>query len=336
MNRTPEADYLVELRQILEECFDESELRTFCFDLHIDYDSLRAESKADGARELVGYFNRRGNITELDRAVRQSRPEPTAGLVPPPTKQKFFSANDEQDIASPSWNTGTAAKRLVLVSVVTLVLGSILGALGYRAVFSRRTPAQLSPDFERIPLGQLRESIQSDLGPGSGRPDLYTVRVPFETGWTVRTQCRDAQSASTSISIGTGISQATGVHLVMHGGWVIKDYDHQQAGLVRLRFSDGTVHETPLVVGFNLRDWVEDNLDAIRTVTSPDVQQVWQGTSPYNIPGHLDWLAIWVPEKYRDARLTNIEIIDTSHELNGSQDPCIHVLAATVEHLEKP
>jgi hypothetical protein len=70
-----EHDYLVGLRQILEGSFNESELRTLCFDLHIDYDSLPGQSKGDKARELVAYLHRRGRIPELVRVGRQSRPD---------------------------------------------------------------------------------------------------------------------------------------------------------------------------------------------------------------------------------------------------------------------
>jgi hypothetical protein len=50
MNSLPK-DYLINLRQILTERFDESELRTLCFDLGIDYDDLPGSGKVDKARD---------------------------------------------------------------------------------------------------------------------------------------------------------------------------------------------------------------------------------------------------------------------------------------------
>ena len=62
------------LRQLLTECFDEEDLRTLCFDLRVDYDSLRGEGKAARARELVLYLEKRGRIPELVQTCFEMRP----------------------------------------------------------------------------------------------------------------------------------------------------------------------------------------------------------------------------------------------------------------------
>jgi hypothetical protein len=62
------------LRRILLSSFNESELRDLCFDLRVDYDNLPGQSKADKARELVAYFDRRGRIAELIKVCYQLRP----------------------------------------------------------------------------------------------------------------------------------------------------------------------------------------------------------------------------------------------------------------------
>ena len=51
MNTAPAREYLTYLRQLLATRFDQSELRTLCFDLGIEYDDLVGASKADKARE---------------------------------------------------------------------------------------------------------------------------------------------------------------------------------------------------------------------------------------------------------------------------------------------
>jgi hypothetical protein len=68
-------NYLVKLRQILSRRFDEGELRTLCFDSGMDYDSLPGTGKADKARELVAYFERRERIPDLVRIGKQLRPD---------------------------------------------------------------------------------------------------------------------------------------------------------------------------------------------------------------------------------------------------------------------
>ena len=68
-------DYLARLRQMVQDRFDESELRTLCFDLHIDYENLLGQSKADKARELVAYLKRHDRVPDLAQVVGQSRPD---------------------------------------------------------------------------------------------------------------------------------------------------------------------------------------------------------------------------------------------------------------------
>jgi hypothetical protein len=63
-----------ELRRILDERFDEGELRTLAFDLQVDYDSLRGERKADKARELVAYMERHELLSELASKIQELRP----------------------------------------------------------------------------------------------------------------------------------------------------------------------------------------------------------------------------------------------------------------------
>jgi len=72
---TKGGESLTQLRQILVTRFDAGELRTLCFDLGIDYDDLPGEGKANKARELVAYLNRRGRISELLKVGEQLRPD---------------------------------------------------------------------------------------------------------------------------------------------------------------------------------------------------------------------------------------------------------------------
>jgi len=72
------------LRDTLTQGFDEGELRTLCFDLDVDYDCLPGEGKANKARELVEYFERRGELYKLIRRVRMLRSNAMeTGHLPP-------------------------------------------------------------------------------------------------------------------------------------------------------------------------------------------------------------------------------------------------------------
>jgi hypothetical protein len=65
---------LTELREILATRFDESELRTLCYELCEDYENLPPEGKAGKARELIRYLERRDRIPELVETGKRLRP----------------------------------------------------------------------------------------------------------------------------------------------------------------------------------------------------------------------------------------------------------------------
>jgi hypothetical protein len=70
----PDEKVRIELRQWLTTSFNESELRMLCFDLSIDYENLAGERKTDKIRELIMYFERRGNLMDLISKVKELRP----------------------------------------------------------------------------------------------------------------------------------------------------------------------------------------------------------------------------------------------------------------------
>ena len=62
-----------QLREWLERSFDEEELRTLCFDLLVDYESLGGQGKAGKVRALIAYMERHNRIEELIQYCAQKR-----------------------------------------------------------------------------------------------------------------------------------------------------------------------------------------------------------------------------------------------------------------------
>jgi internalin A len=62
------------LRQMLIEHFSNSELNDLCFDLGIDYESIKGQAKSDKARELIAHVRRHGRTDELIQLCRRLRP----------------------------------------------------------------------------------------------------------------------------------------------------------------------------------------------------------------------------------------------------------------------
>jgi len=82
------------LPRILAARFDESELRTLCFELDIDYESLLGEGTADKARELVSDLGRKGCLNELIRLGKEVRPDILWNNVAEATSQPTAELDD--------------------------------------------------------------------------------------------------------------------------------------------------------------------------------------------------------------------------------------------------
>ena len=63
----------VMLAQLLTRRLDEEELRVLCFDVSIDYDSLRGEGRPARTRELVAHLNRRDELYRLVKWLKARR-----------------------------------------------------------------------------------------------------------------------------------------------------------------------------------------------------------------------------------------------------------------------
>ena len=71
----PTETYRSQLRQNLVASFNDSELRDLCFDMGVDYESLKGEGKSDKVRELVAYCERRQIVPDLVAKCKELRPK---------------------------------------------------------------------------------------------------------------------------------------------------------------------------------------------------------------------------------------------------------------------
>jgi len=63
------------LHQNLVEHFSLEELRTLCFHMKVDYETLGGEGKEGKARELLGYLERHGELEKLVNYIHEQRPD---------------------------------------------------------------------------------------------------------------------------------------------------------------------------------------------------------------------------------------------------------------------
>jgi hypothetical protein len=64
---------LARIRHVLVDSFDLDELRTLCFDLGMDFESLPGQNKPAKAREMVNYWRNRRDLSPLTDAIRLER-----------------------------------------------------------------------------------------------------------------------------------------------------------------------------------------------------------------------------------------------------------------------
>ncbi len=72
---------LTQLHHFTVEHFRLDELRTLCFDVHIDYDDLGGQAKSGKARELILRMQREGDLGKLLSYLATARPKVFAKLV---------------------------------------------------------------------------------------------------------------------------------------------------------------------------------------------------------------------------------------------------------------
>ena len=211
-------------------------------------------------------------------------------------------------------------KSLVVAASLSLATAAAVSASGA----PQAKPA--ATGFATIPLSTVATRPLSDLyiAPPTGTQTLGGT--PFTTGsFALLTP---GQTAKVNARVGGVVN----VHLLLNSYNTMYYYAGQSLGTVRLTFSNGSVQETTVVVGTNVREWrVGAGTWVVRTVTSPANTRVWDGMA--HLDGGeavIDRLTIAV-QPVR-ASLTGVELTNTA---TGTMLRTVFS-GLTVEHLVRP
>jgi hypothetical protein len=196
-------------------------------------------------------------------------------------------------------------------------------------------PGHPVEDFQMLSLQSQSELTSPETNIGLGPGLNYLLGIPFETGWTASTQCSHLPERPAVIDLSTDVPNPVSVHLLLQTGWGMIRYADEQVGNVRLVFSDGSFFDVPLILGYNIRDWARSNPQAVTAVSSPSLRPAWEGIAPDGELGGMDVLTIEIPSEKTQLELTGVQVSDTSYTTTGDIDPCIHLVAATVEYLRQ-
>jgi hypothetical protein len=135
-----------------------------------------------------------------------------------------------------------------------------------------------------------------------------------------------------SVGVATKIPSVVNVHLLLNSYNTLSRYAGETLGTVRLTFSDGSVQQTTVVVGTNVREWrIGAGSWVVGTVTSKASTPVWKGWA------HLDGGEavidrLTIPVQPVRAYLTGVQVSNTA---SGTLLRTVFS-GLTVEHLVRP
>lgn len=139
------------LIELLEQNYNEDELRYLCVALNIPYESISGDNNKRKALEIVGYMQRRGRLDVLIEKVAQERPN---------LKPELNNISKQTTAHSPNNRVF-----ILIATGIALTLVLILGVWGASSFFSpETTPSETAVPNERF-LYQIRVREQSNNQP---------------------------------------------------------------------------------------------------------------------------------------------------------------------------
>jgi hypothetical protein len=184
-------EQLPKLRGILSRHFNLEELRTICFDLNVDFDSLAGEEKVGKARELIAYLERQGGTPKLLDRVKELRPDVMAeaaienqtissiSLLETSETRSHWLINDEYHVQSLLWTIlypiygASLVDERVLPDWGFVQPCSYLGITTLNLIITIKVVCTLG-DFSRI-----EEEIETDLAVFLEKSGVYNKMIVF-------------------------------------------------------------------------------------------------------------------------------------------------------------
>jgi len=197
---------------------------------------------------------------------------------------------------------GTLGKAIIVTAGGVFATTSI-------ALAAALTPAPIQPSVVYLPvdLGAQATYALSNIyvNPPTGAVKLGSV--PFttaNTGWAV-------PGAQFAVTVNTHNTKS--VHLLLNSSNATLTYKGATVGKIHLTFSDGSVQDTNLVVGGNVREWWTGSGFLVDTLSDPSTTNVWQGAAQPGMAAGtaiIDMLSVNV--KSTTANLTGVSFVNAA------------------------
>ena len=144
------------------------------------------------------------------------------------------------------------------------------------------------------------------------------------------TKCASPEDWPNEFTVNTdNIVHAEAIFLLINAGYT-SGYQDKRIGVIDVSFDNGKLFSYYLGLGYNIREWNIQAADAVSTISSPDVTEIYRGINRYDSVSVLDMLRVVIPDQYRNERLSSIRLRDLSEETVGSQNPCFFITGITV------
>ena len=205
------------LYQNLGEYFSEDELRTLCFEMEVDYESLPAVGKANKARELIIHLERLKRIPELIEQCRKQRPgipwEDTPGTSKATSTDASVVAPEQSLAEKPmpdpralaSWESELATGARGDVIIASIGNGNKNLAVGKQ--ISQIVQEGAPGPGDRQVIEQKLAAVTAALGATQGQLDaaramMADFQLKLLAGELIKTEDAAVPSASTITQVG--------------------------------------------------------------------------------------------------------------------------------------
>ncbi len=161
----------IRLRALLDAHFNEEELRTLCFEMGVEYESLGGRGKSANARELVTFLGRRQRLDEMIEAGKRLRPDVAweSVRVPPPPPPPPVAAPLPDAVAREVRDLAARLHEGRLLLFVGADLPEALAGLPDRQTLADRLAAR-----QGLAAGQPLEAVAQQVMRGGNRFEFTT------------------------------------------------------------------------------------------------------------------------------------------------------------------
>jgi hypothetical protein len=165
--------------------------------------------------------------------------------------------------------------------------------------------------------------------------DVNFGNVPFYINREFTTRDQGNPNRPTEGTLSVNIPSPQRVYVLLNGAYVSQSSEGDQVGNINFEFNDGSDLTYPIIAGNNLREtWsASGTITRVSDSSFYNVLTQSQTRGSQSTYGYMDRYTVEIPYTYQSKTMTGIQIIDTSYNNVGSDNPGLVVQGITVEQI---